>query len=131
MNRTVRVVGSALSRSAAPIAAELARRADVPFLSLTSGPFGLVAEVRSASSRGIDTAVTEFRGLHGVSGVDTLSYVEVVRDVIGPVGDVDTTIDTTDLALLSELQKDGRASYVDHAASVGLSRAPPAGGWSG
>ena len=108
---------------AAPVAARLARRDDVPFLSLTSGPYGLVAEIRSSSPRGIDAAVSELRVLPGVSGIDTLTYVEVMRDVIGPVGDVETNVDATDRALLGELQKDGRASYVDLAAAVGLSPA--------
>ena len=108
---------------AAPVAAGLARRDDVPFLSLTSGPYGLVAEIRSSSPRGIDAAVSELRVLPGVSGIDTLTYVEVMRDVIGPVGDVETNVDATDRALLGELQKDGRASYVDLAAAVGLSPA--------
>ncbi|MET0451768.1 MAG: Lrp/AsnC family transcriptional regulator [Mycobacterium sp.] len=108
---------------AAPVAATVAQRDDVPFLSLTSGPYGLVAEVRASSARGIDTAVSQLRALPGVSGVDTLSYVEVVRDVVGPVGDVETSVDATDRALLVELQNDGRASYVDLAAAVGLSPA--------
>lgn len=108
---------------AAPVAAELAQRDDVPFLSLTSGQHGLVAEIRSASPRDVDRAVSELRALPGVSGVDTLTYVEVVRDVIGPVGDVSIDLDETDWALLLALQDDGRASYVDLAKKVGLSAA--------
>lgn len=108
---------------AAPVAAELARRDDVPFLSLTGGPHALVAEIRSASAGDVDAAVSELRSLPGVSGVDTLIYVEVMRDVIGPVGTVRTEVDDTDRALLAALQDDGRASYVDLAAKVGLSAA--------
>lgn len=108
---------------AAPVAARLARRADVPFLSLTSGPHALVAEVRAGSARDIDRAVAEVRALPGVSAVDTVIYVEVMRDVIGPVGEVRTEIDDTDRALLVALQQDGRSSYVDLAARVGLSAA--------
>ena len=107
----------------AGLAALLARRDDVAFLSLTSGSYGLVAEVRSGSMREIDRAVGELRALDGVVGVDTLSYVEVVRDVIGPVGDVSVEVDAVDLALLRALQDDGRASYVDLAVAVGLSPA--------
>jgi DNA-binding Lrp family transcriptional regulator len=108
---------------AAPVAEQLARRDDIPFLSLTGGPHALVAEIRSASARDIDRAVAELRTLPGVWGVDTLMYVEVVRDVIGPVGDVRTEVDGTDLKLLAALQQDGRSSYVDLAAMVGLSAA--------
>jgi DNA-binding Lrp family transcriptional regulator len=109
--------------AAAPLAAQIAGRDDVPFLSLTSGQHGLVAEVRTASPREIDRTISELRSLDGVAGVDTLTYVEVVRDVIGPVGDVRTDVDDTDLALLRALQDDGRASYVDLASVVGLSPA--------
>lgn len=108
---------------AAPVAAELARRDDVPFLSLTGGPHALVAEIRSASAGDVDAVVCELRSLSGVSAVDTLIYVEVTRDVISPVGTVTTEVDDTDRALLAALQVDGRASYVDLAATVGLSAA--------
>jgi DNA-binding Lrp family transcriptional regulator len=106
---------------ATPVAAVIARRDDVPFLSLTSGQHGIVAELRSPSAHAIDLAVSELRAIEGVSGVDTLTYVEVVRDVIGPVGDVSIVIDEIDRALLVGLQEDGRASYVDLAEKVGLS----------
>lgn len=116
-------VGLAVRGRAAPLAAEIARRDDVPFLSLTSGQYGLVAEVRAASPRDVDRTISELRSMDGVMGVDTLTYVEVVRDVIGPVGDVSTDVDAVDLALLRALQDDGRASYVDLAEVVGLSAA--------
>lgn len=108
---------------AGPLAATVAQRADVAFLSLTSGPHAVVAEVRAASVREIDRAVAELRMLDGVLGVDTLTYVEVVRDVVGPVGEVSVDVDDTDVALLRALQDDGRASYANLAAAVRLSPA--------
>lgn len=108
---------------AAPIATALASRSDVAFLSLTSGPYGLIAEVRARSTIEIDRALGELRGLDGVAGIDTLTYVEVVRDVVGPVGDVGIAVDDVDRRLLRALQDDGRASYVELAAAVGLSPA--------
>jgi DNA-binding Lrp family transcriptional regulator len=116
-------VGLAVRGPAAPIAAAIAHRDDVPFLSLTSGRHGLVAEVRAASALEIDRTITELRSMAGVVGVDTLTYVEVVRDVVGPVGEGSTDVDDLDLLLLRALQEDGRASYVDLAAVVGLSPA--------
>ncbi|MET0897049.1 MAG: Lrp/AsnC family transcriptional regulator [Mycobacterium sp.] len=116
-------VGLTVHGPAMPIAVEIARRDDVPFLSLTSGPHGLVAEVRAGSARDIDRSITELRSLAGVVGIDTLSYVEVVRDVVGPVGEVRTEVDDVDRALLRTLQVDGRASFVDLGAAVGLSPA--------
>jgi DNA-binding Lrp family transcriptional regulator len=116
-------VGLTLDGPAVAVAQAIGRRADVPFLSLTSGPHGLIAEIRAASARDIDRTVADLRALDGVVGVDTLTYVEVVRDVIGPVGEVHTEIDKVDRALLRALQNDGRASFVDLAAVVGLSAA--------
>lgn len=118
---TLAYVGLTVDKPAAPIAVEIARREDVPFLSLTSGQHGMVAELRAPSLLEIDRAMCELRELEGVTGIDALSYVEVVRDVVGPVGQVATDIDSIDLALLRMLQEDGRASYVDLAAAVGLS----------
>lgn len=112
-----------VSAPAAPVAAVLARRDDVAFLSLTSGTYAMVAELRAASMLEIDRAVGELRALDGVAGVDTLTYVEVVRDVVGPVGAAGVAVDDLDLALLRRLQDDGRASYVELAQAVGLSPA--------
>jgi DNA-binding Lrp family transcriptional regulator len=116
-------VGLALSGPASAAARLISRRPDVPFLSLTSGPHALVAEVRAATLREIDRSIAELRAMDHVVGVDTLTYVEVVRDVIGPVGEVRTQIDDVDRALLRALQDDGRASFVDLASVVGLSAA--------
>lgn len=116
-------LGIVVAGRSAPIARTLAMRTDVAFLSLTSGAHGIVAELRARSMAEIDRAIGEVRGLPDVVGVDTLSYVEVIRDVIGPVGEVGVTIDDTDRRLLRALQDDGRASYVDLAAAVGLSAA--------
>lgn len=107
----------------AGIAANLAERVDIAFLSLTSGAYGLIAEVRVGSIRDVDGVIAELRAMAGVVGVDTLTYVEVLRDVVGPVGDVSVEVDDLDLALLRALQDDGRASYVDLAQMVGLSPA--------
>ncbi len=75
------------------------RRRAVP-VARPSWQHGLVAEARAATPRDVDRTISELRSLHGVIGVDTLTYVEVVRDVIGPVGDVSTDVDAVDLALL-------------------------------
>ncbi|WP_131822868.1 AsnC family transcriptional regulator, partial [Mycobacteroides chelonae] len=116
-------VGITVDGPAVEIAAQIARRDDIPFLSVTTGQYGLVAEIRAGSAHDIDKGVSELRALEAVVGIDTLTYIEVVRDVIGPVGDVQTHVDGTDLALLKALQSDGRASYVDLAGAVGLSAA--------
>jgi len=116
-------VGLVVRGSAAPVARLVAEREDCPFVSLTSGAHSIVAELRTSSAEELDRALTALRALPGVQGVDTLSYIEVVRDVVGPVGDADHQIDETDAALLRVLQTDGRASYVDLADHVQLTPA--------
>ena len=108
---------------AAPVAELVAEREDTPFVSMTSGPHGVAAEIRTGSALEVDRAVAELRSLPGVQGVDTLTYVEVLRDVVGPVGEVTHEIDAVDAALLRALQEDGRASYVDLARAVRLTPA--------
>jgi len=105
------------------VAEAVAERDDVAFVSLTTGRHGVVAEVRAESPLAVDQAIAQLRTLDHVHGVDTLVYVEVVRDVVGPVGAVDHVVDGTDLALLRALQDDGRASFVDLAALARISAA--------
>lgn len=116
-------VGLLVRGPAEPIAALVAERADCPFVSLASGPHGVVAELRTSSARDLDRALSGLRALPGVQGVDTLSYIEVLRDVVGPVGETEQHIDETDAALLRVLQHDGRASYVELAGHVDLTPA--------
>jgi DNA-binding Lrp family transcriptional regulator len=116
-------VALAVRGPAEAVAVRVAERDDTPFVSMTSGPYGVAVEIRTSSALAIDRAIAEIRALPGVQGVDTLSYIEVARDVIGPVGEVGHEIDEVDEALLRALQDDGRATYVDLAESVHLTPA--------
>ncbi|MDF0529078.1 Lrp/AsnC family transcriptional regulator [Tsukamurella sp. 8F] len=110
-----------VSGPAAAVAETVAGRVGITFVSLTTGPYGVTAELRVASPAQVDAAVSELRALPGVARVDTLVYLEVVRDVIGPVGRPPAPVDAIDLHLLELLERDGRASFVRLAAAVGLS----------
>lgn len=116
-------VGLDVDGRAAPLAKLIAKRVDVPFVSLTTGRHAVVAEIRAASALAIDTAVGELRALPRVCAIDTLTYVEVIRDVVGPTGVLQHAVDATDLVLLRALQENGRASYVELAELVGMSPA--------
>lgn len=107
----------------APVAAWVAEREDVPFVSLPTGRQVVLVEVRAGSTQEVDRAVTDLRSHPSVRAAEVLTYVEVVRDVVGPTGDVDGDVDETDLTLLRALEEDGRASYVDLARLVRLSPA--------
>jgi DNA-binding Lrp family transcriptional regulator len=67
--------------------------------------------------------VGALRSLPGVRGVDTLAYVQVARDVVGPVGEAMVMPDAVDRALLRALQDDGRLSFVELGARAGISPA--------
>lgn len=116
-------VGVIIDGRAAPIAARIADLTDVPFVSLVAGRYAIVAEVRAGSPEQIDATIGRLRTLDGVRAVDSLPYLEVVRDVVGPTGHVTHVVDAVDITLLRALQEDGRASYVDLAQLVGLSPA--------
>lgn len=103
------------------VASRVAERADTTLVSLTSGRFPLVIELRAAGVSEIEAAVAEVRGIEGVAAAETLIYTEVLRDVAGPVGEIEATPDDTDVALLRALEEDGRASFVELAQKVGLS----------
>lgn len=108
---------------AAGVAAQVSERSDVPFASLVTGPYAVVAELRTTGRRRVAEVVSELRQLQGVVAVDTLTYVDLIKDVVGPVGDAAYEVDATDKALLRVLQEDGRCSYVELGQRVGLTAA--------
>ncbi|HEY0888634.1 MAG TPA: Lrp/AsnC family transcriptional regulator [Nocardioides sp.] len=116
-------VGLSVDGCAVPVASRIAERDDVSFVSLPTGHHDVVTELRAESALAIDTAVGELRAIPGVRAIDTVPYVEVIRDVVGPTGVLHHTVDATDLMLLRALQENGRASYVELAGLVALSPA--------
>lgn len=109
--------------AALPIANAIAERSDVPFVSVVTGARPIVAEIRASSSGAYVECIDALHELHGVRAVNNLVYLDVIRDVIGPVGEVTTSVDCVDEELLRHLQTNGRISYVDLAARVALSPA--------
>ena len=110
-----------VQRDAMGVALHVAALDDAAFVSLTSGRSAVVAELRAGSLDAIDAAITELRNLPDVMRIEVLTYREVVRDVVGPVGQVEAHLDTADVRLLELLQQDGRTSYTSLAAILGLS----------
>jgi len=118
-------VSVTVNGSATQVAHAAAAREDTTLVSMTSGHHALVLELRAKDIGRIDDALAEVRAIDGIVTTETLLYTEVVRDVAAPVGPAPAagSLDETDYALLRALQTNGRASYVDLAASVGLSPA--------
>ena len=109
--------------SAAVVARHVAARSDVPFVSVVTGRRSVVAELRCTTSAAFQETLDHIRSHEFVTSVTTLVYDEIVRDVVGPVGAVNATVDALDLVLLRYLQADGRTTYVDLAGRVGLTPA--------
>lgn len=93
----------------------------IPFISLTSGLHTLVCEVRTSDLDNLQQCLDRIRGLHGVESTRTNLYTRVLRDVLRPQHHPDVRTDATDRALISGLQRDGRASYQELAELADIS----------
>jgi DNA-binding Lrp family transcriptional regulator len=107
---------------ASPLAKHIASFEDAPFVSLVSGRFSLVAELRTPDLDAVTRYIDDIRSHPGVRGIDTVIYSAIVKDTNFPHHNQDSAdVDDIDLQLLRELQKDGRRPYADLASMVGLS----------
>lgn len=113
---TIAVDGAAL-----PVADAVAQLDLVPFVSVVTGPHPVSAEIRGPSAEAIAHTVATIRALPGVQTVETTRYIELVRDVVGPVGALTCDVDRVDRRIISELERDGRLTYVEIARRVGRS----------
>jgi DNA-binding Lrp family transcriptional regulator len=119
------------------VARMLAAQDETVFVSIVSGQAGVVAEIRTTDLRGVRALVGRLRRTAGVAGVETIVYTDVVKEphlpppaavegtaVEGPAAEgTAPAIDQLDRALVGLLRADGRASYAELAARVGLSAA--------
>jgi DNA-binding Lrp family transcriptional regulator len=110
--------------STAEIAAWIAKIPDAPFVSIVSGRYSIIAELRSSDLAQLSEAVGSIRAMAGVESVDTVLYTHLVKEPHIPThgpGNIDQ-FDDTDRKLLDLLRQDGRMPYADLAERVGLSR---------
>jgi DNA-binding Lrp family transcriptional regulator len=95
----------------------------VVFLSETTGVHQLVAEIRSTSTAELANALARIRACPGVVDVAVLVYERVVRSLF--LGEeppaIEPMLDDIDIALMSYLQRDGRAGFAELGSRVGLS----------
>ncbi|MFG1955751.1 AsnC family transcriptional regulator [Micromonospora sp. NPDC048830] len=112
-----------ISGSATKVAEAAAERADAAFVAITTGHCSVAVEIHNATAAATDAAVAELRSMESVISIETLVYADVIRDTVGPVGQMSATVDDIDLALIQGLQRDGRASYVALGELSGLSAA--------
>jgi len=114
----VRISGPAL-----PVVRYLSGQEGVAFLSETTGVHHVAAEVRVPAITDLERILADVRSVPGVLDVAVLLYERVVRSMFldEEPRTSDLIIDETDIAIMSELQEDGRLGFADLAARVGLS----------
>jgi DNA-binding Lrp family transcriptional regulator len=104
------------------VAQTIASYDNVPFVSLVSGRFSLIAELRCRDNAEVDERLAQIRALNGVRAIDTVLYRRIVRDTNFPPGEYSPlALDEVDRALLIALQNDGRAPFAELSEIVSLS----------
>ena len=96
---------------AAPTAMALRALPETVFLSAVGGLFDLVTEVRLGSMDELHAVIERIRGLPGVLDASTLVYTSVVKGPFVSSYRGEVALDTIDVALIENLQEDGRISF--------------------
>jgi DNA-binding Lrp family transcriptional regulator len=124
----IRVFGSvfvSVQHAAASSVAELI--AAIPaatFVSIVSGRYPIVAELRAGDMDQWSETVSSIREIAGVDIVDALLYTGFVKEPYIPAHNPRLELqDETEQRLLDLLRQDGRMSYADLADNISLSRA--------
>lgn len=112
-----------LNGSAQPALDKLSQLDGAVFASLTTGRYGIIAELRLPTVERLYADVEAIRECEGVAAVDVLMYKEVVRSLFlgKEPPDPGLELDAADLLILGELQVDGRLGFEALGERVGLS----------
>ncbi|MFJ6313574.1 Lrp/AsnC family transcriptional regulator [Pseudarthrobacter oxydans] len=118
------------SRSPVELAAELASLSEVDYVTVTTGPFAVQAELMGVSAAEIYEVVDEkIRTVAGVASVELLPYLRLHYQQARfahhgrPEGIRPRELDHIDRAIVSYLAVDGRAPLLDLAHELGVSEA--------
>jgi DNA-binding Lrp family transcriptional regulator len=108
--------------SARDVGRTIASFETLPLVSIVAGRPGLIAEAHTQDMSTLESLLRDIRSMENVESVETAVYSERIKDLYAPPGIIPpTTIDDTDLAILRELEADGRISYADIARRVQFS----------
>lgn len=108
--------------STAPLLERMAELDSPVFISETVGPFEVAAEVHTSDRRELQATMRHLRGAPGVVDMQLTVYEHVLNSFfLGAEPDNEQHLDDADLALVSQLQRDGRIGYAELAAASGLS----------
>lgn len=105
-----------------PVVEHLLAFENVTLVSLVSGQYDIVVELRARDQRELFDAVEEIRLSSAVSEVCTLVYVDVLRSPFAVAArPAQVRLDEVDLAIVRRLQDDGRLPFRELAEAVGVS----------
>jgi len=108
--------------STAPLIRRMSELGSPVFISETVGPFEVAAEVHTRDRRELQATMRALRSAEGVVDMQLAIYEQVLNSFfLGAEPDNEQQLDSADLALISELQRDGRLGYAELAAASGLS----------
>jgi DNA-binding Lrp family transcriptional regulator len=119
------------SRSPVELAAEFASLSEVDYVTVTTGPFAVQAELMGQTAAEIHEAVNDkIRPVEGVASVELLPYLRLHYQQARlshrdhrPDGIRPRQLDDIDRAIVSYLAVDGRASFVELAEELQVSEA--------
>lgn len=105
------------------ILAVLDRIEPLVFISVCAGAFQIIVEARVASMAELGKLVSSIRAIQGIMEVHVLLYEQVLSSFfLGEERDFFShDLDATDINIITILQQDGRANFVDVGKAVGLS----------
>ncbi|GAA1115347.1 Lrp/AsnC family transcriptional regulator [Arthrobacter flavus] len=106
-----------------PVAAALRDSDAAVYVSVVSGQFSVITELRVSDHRSLFEEVAWIRRLPGVRAVSTLVYAEVLRGIFMPKEALQSEIrlDSTDVKIIELLERDGRMSFLKLGELTGLS----------
>jgi DNA-binding Lrp family transcriptional regulator len=115
---------------AAAVADTLVSYPEIDYVVQTSGAFSVMAEAACRSAAALYELIREVRTLHGVQKTETFIYLNLLRQQFqwsldgarqGVRGGRLPRLDRLDVALIRELQRNGRASFRDLAGRLSVS----------
>ncbi len=121
---------SAHEAHATPVAEALVAQPEIDYVVQTAGAFNVMAEAACRSSAELYQLLRRIRGMPGVQRTETFVYLNLLRQqfqwsldgarrAVHATGDF--RLDPLDIHLVSQLQRDGRASFRDIARRLKVS----------
>lgn len=116
-------VSIAVSGPMTPVLDALIESEAAVYISAVSGQYNVIAELRVPSHDDLYRAIAELRSQRGVRSVSTLVYVDVIKGIFMPESalQADIRLDSTDVALIELLERNGRMPFLELAEHTGLS----------